>query len=314
MPFDRQPRPGSPGPREAGGGDGKAGGAAVELAVSALRPAPMEWASGPAGVREAHWLRTLDDPDLARWLAGLRPTHLYIGSELCEHLLPSPILLRRALERARDHALRPALLTPVASPGVIDRLPALLDLLPENAELIVNDWGVAGLAARCYPGLRRAAGRLLCRMVKDPRLPGAEWAPQCGYGFDSAPMQAVFARLGLERLEMDAPMFPAADAFSRLPLAKSVHVPYACVAKGRMCRIGSIALPETERFSVGRSCRKECLKYTSATRRPRKGDRQDTVHAGNAIFARHSGEMLAAVMQATARGEIERLVVPGAGP
>lgn len=284
----------------------------VELAVSAIKPPPLKWVDGSTEEREAGWLRLLDDPDLARWLAGFRTTHLYVGSEFCEHLLPSTHTLRRALRQARNYGLKPVLVTPIASPGVLERLPPLLDLLPENAEVIVNDWGVGYLIAQRFPGLQRTAGRILCRMIKDPRLPNAEWAPQCGYGFDSAHMQTLFKRLGLERLELDAPMFPAEDAFSRLPLAKGVHVPYAYVAKGRMCRIGSMAMPATQRFSAGRSCRKECLKFTGTTRRPGATDRQDTLHAGNTVFSRHSGEMLAAVMHATAGGEIERLIVPGA--
>ncbi|MDZ7854532.1 MAG: hypothetical protein U5L98_18340 [Halomonas sp.] len=117
------------------------------------------------------------------------------------------------------------LLTPVAAPQVLDMLPALLQQLPEGTEVVVNDWGVGRLIARQYPTLRRAAGRILCRMVKDPRLPGAEWAPQCGYGFDSPSMQAVWRRLGVQRLEMDVPLFPDVDAFADLPLPKGVHLP-----------------------------------------------------------------------------------------
>jgi hypothetical protein len=284
----------------------------VELAVSALSPPVLDWIDAGADERTEHWATWVDDPTLARWLGQYRPTHLYLGSEFCEHLLPSTHTLRRALYRAEAHGLQPVLLTPVASPQVLETLHTLLRLLPDNSEVVVNDWGVGRLIAGHYPTLRRAAGRILCRMVKDPRLPSSEWAPQCGYGFDSPPMQALFQRLDLQRLEMDVPLFPDPEAFASLPLPKGVHLPYAFVAKGRMCRIGSLAISGTQRFAVGRQCRKECLTYTTGTQRPDAEDRQQTRHVGNTLFSRHTDEMLQAVMAATASGGIERLIAPGA--
>lgn len=283
----------------------------VELAVSVLTPAPLDWLDSDWEERTRHWESIVYDLDLAAWLGKCRPTHLYIGSEFCEHLLPSANTLRRALQRAEDHQLQPVLLTPVASPQVLEMLPTLLRLLPEDSEVIVNDWGVGRLLARQFPSLRRAAGRILCRMIKDPRLPNAEWSPQCGYGFHSPHMQAIFQRLDLQRLEMDVPLFPDSEAFAALPLPKGVHLPYAYVAKGRMCRIGSISMPETQRFAVGRPCRKECMTYTTEATRPDTEDRQRTRLVGNTIFSFHTPEMLKVVMAAIHDGGIERIIVPG---
>ena len=283
----------------------------VELAVSVLTPAAMDWIDAGEEERAKHWKPLVHDHTLASWLGKYRPTHLYIGSEFCEHLLPSTNTLQRALQRAKVYDLQPVLLTPIASPQVMEALPFLLRLLPEDSEVVVNDWGTGRMIARQFPTLRRAAGRILCRMIKDPRLPGPEWAPQCGYGFHSQHMQAVFQRLDLQRLEMDVPLFPDSEAFAALPLPKGVHLPYAYVAKGRMCRIGSMSIPDTQRFAVGRQCRKECMTYTTEVKRPEAEDRQQTRLVGNTVFSFHTAEMLQVVMAATNSGGIERIIVPG---
>ncbi len=286
----------------------------VEFAVSAVVPPSLEWIDGDEGLRTGHWLGLFDEPGLARWLGSLRPTHLYLGSEFCEHLLPTPRTLKKALQSATAVGLRTTLLTPVASPDVIRKLSALLPLLPEQGEVVINDWGVAALVSESYPELRPIAGRILCRMIKDPRLPGPDWAPQCAPALDSGSLYSLFGRLGLERIELDVPLFPAKDFFARLPFPKGVHLPYVYVAKGRMCRPGSMSLCGPDRFAVGRECRKECLTLSSVSERPGSDDAMSTMQIGNTVFSRHTQEMLDIVMDACLKGAIERLIVPGERP
>ncbi len=283
----------------------------AEFAVSAVAPLSLEWVDSGEAQRTRYWLGLYDDPLLAQRLGPLRPTHLYLGSEFCEHLLPTTRMLIRALQSAREAGLEVALLTPVASPDVIRELSRLLPLLPDRAEVVVNDWGVAAFVADAYRNLSPIAGRILCRMIKDPRLPGPDWAPQCAPALDSGALQSLFSRLRFDRVELDVPLFPTAEFFSRLPFRKGVHLPFAYVAKGRMCRTGSIHLRGPDRFAVGRECRKECLSLSSSSERPGFGDAMSTMQIGNTIFARHTKEMRDVVMDAFATGTIERLIVPG---
>lgn len=284
-----------------------------EFAVTTVRPDTLEWldrADGGPAAREAHWRKVHGDAALAAWLAPFAPTHIYFGSEFCEHLLPSTRTLREVLARVQASGLRFALLTPIASPEVLHRLDALLPLLPDGAEVVINDWGVAELVATRFPALRPLAGRVLCRMVRDPRL-DAGWASHCGLGLDSPALQAVLQRLRIERVEIDMPLFADAAALGRVPLLNSVHLPYYCVAKGRMCRPGSLAIEGPERFAVGRRCRKECLTLAATTARPRTDDDWDTVEIGNSIFGLHSAGMLETLKAAVAQGRVPRLVVAG---
>lgn len=281
------------------------------LAISLTRPAPLDWALSEPGMRRAGWSRLLDDVGLGGWIATLAPTHLYFGSEFCEHLLPGKRILLAGIDLARQHQLRFTLLTPIASPQVLRDLHNLLPLLPPSSEVIVNDWGVARLLRERFPALKACAGRILCRMIKDPRLGGTEWAAQCNPAIASSHFQAILGRLGLARLEMDVPIFASEATFANAPLPVGIHLPYAYVAKGRSCRPGSMSITGPERFAPGRKCKKECLTLTATTTRPNQHDRWPTRHTGNTIYSRHTDEMLAAVRAACEAGHVERLIVPG---
>lgn len=294
----------------------------TELALSFVRPHRLDWLTASPERRLEQWTHLLEDANLAAWLAPLAPTHLYLGSELCEHLLPDGKTLAAARSFAEDRGLALALLTPIASPAVIRELDqVLLPQLPDGAEVIVNDWGVARLlaershAARLhaarFPRLAAIAGRLLARMVKDPRLTGAEWAPHCRHGLRSPGLRALLERLAMRRLELDVPLHATVEDFAQLPLPVGVHLPFFVVAKGRLCRIGSTGLTGAERFAPGRRCKRECLHLSATMTRPGGADRYETLQLGNALLARHSAAMVEAVAGAVTAGHVTRLVVQG---
>ncbi|WP_217633624.1 hypothetical protein [Pseudomonas jinjuensis] len=281
----------------------------MELAISLAQPAALARIGSGPEAREAYWRERHGDPYLAAWLARFTPTHFYQGSEFCEHLLPSPHALKTGLQRARECRMRFCLLTPVASPQVIRNLALLLPLLPADAEVVANDWGVVRFIRENHPSLRTIAGRILCRMIKDPRLPGRDWAMHCG--FDFAPLRTLFELCGLRHMEIDTPLFADTEAFAALPLRKSVHLPYFYVAKGRMCRIGALAQSGPERFAVGRKCKKECLTLSARIERAERDDQWCSWQIGNTMFGRYSQEMLEAVIAAVDKGYVDRLVMAG---
>ena len=285
----------------------------VAIAVSMGRPRALERLCAEAPARAAFWSATLRDPALADWLAPLRPTRLHVGSEFCERLLPEPEQLERTLAEASAAGLEVCLLTPVASPEVLRALDALFALLPAGAEVVVNDWGVALRLRERHPLLQAVAGRILCRMLKDPRLGNPQYAPPAAHGFASPWQQRLFARVGITRVEMDLPLFADADSFSGVPLPLGVHLPFAFVAKGRMCRTAGLARPGPERFAPQPFCHHECLGLAARTERERAGtqDAWETVHVGNTVFCRHSAASLAVLAAAVAAGRVARLIVPG---
>lgn len=285
----------------------------VTLAVSMARPRALERLNGDAHTRDAFWRETLHDRSLAAWLAPLRPARLYVGSEFCERLLPEPVQLARTLADAADAGLSVALLTPVASPATLRALDPLCALLPPGTEVVVSDWGVARWLREHHPLLQPVAGRILCRMLKDPRLGNPQYAPPVSHGLDSPWLRRILDRLGITGVELDMPLFASADSFADVPLPLGVHLPFAFVAKGRMCRTAGLARAGPERFAPRPACHHECLAIAAHTERARDGtaDAWDTVHIGNTIFCRHSQASLAALAAAVSAGRVTRLIVPG---
>lgn len=239
-------------------------------------------------------------------------TRLHFGSEFCETLLPNEAQLGRATEAARAGGLALTLVTPILSDAGIGRLRRLLAALVPGAEVVANDWGTLRLIRRERPDLVPVAGRMICKMVKDPRLPSAEWARLYPHGIHSGPFAAVLDRLGVGRIEMDVPPFADIADFRSGRFKVSVHAPYGFSVKGRSCRIGSLHQPEADKFATGHACGRECLTFVGDLSRPELGGNDlATFQRGNTVFYRHSAAMGRAVAAALADGWIDRIIVSG---
>lgn len=261
----------------------------------------------PARLERAFVAR--DPKSVGGKLAAARIDRFYFGSEFCEHLLPTPMALAEAAAEAKAAGLALTLTTPLASDTALRRILRLLPQLPEDAEVVCNDWGVAALVGREQPTLRLVAGRQLCKLIKDPRLPSAQWLKLSPHGLASPAFVALLARLRLERLELDVPPFADAELFAGLPLPVHVHTGVGYVAKGRICKIGALASEGPRKFAAGAPCRRECLDYLATTRRDGAATDLATFQDGNTLFYRHSPAMAAALELAVGRGLIRRLIV-----
>lgn len=267
--------------------------------------------------------RLLDEPDAARvgaWLSAeaLRHgevsswedgaiTRIHLGNEFCERLLPEPETLAACLAHSR-FAL--SLTLPNLTDQGMKRVLPLLDALPSGHEVIVNEWGVLRLLRRTYPELKPIAGRLLCKQIKDPRLPSAEWARLCPSGIFSAPFAAFLMDFGISRMEVDIPPQVRSADLRPNQLRVSAHLGYGYSLKGRMCKIGSLHLPEATRFQPGHGCGRECLDYVEHTARPTGADLR-SFQRGNTRFYAHNHAMRVAVFEAVRAGWIDRLVIRG---
>lgn len=257
-------------------------------------------------------LEYLDDPELGELVpAGARVSHLYFGSEYCEHLFPDDAAIALAVQIAGRFGLRFVLATPIACDGVIDRLAAVAPTLPAGSEVVVNDWGVAAWLRANAPHLVPVAGRQLAKMIKDPRLPSATWLKVYPSNYDAAPFAAFLDRLGIARVELDVPPFATPEVFAVSGLGVTVWAPYAYVAKGRICKIGSLRQELPEKFAPGRRCHHECLGLleSEAEGAPSKAGGLRTYSRGTTMFYRHDAAMRAVVREAAGRGLISRLVL-----
>ena len=257
-------------------------------------------------------LRLAPSPS-ANGLAKRAIGRLHLGNEFCERLIPSPTLLKRAIGVAGDTGMALTLATPSVPDAGLARLRRLFRQLPGWAEVVVNDYGVLRLLAREFPALEPVAGRQLCKMIKDPRLPNEQWARLNPPGLGSSAFEAILGRFGVRRAELDVPPFARPTDLQAGGLALSVHAPFGYAVRGRVCRIGSLRFEGAAKFRPDQACGKECLGYACRLTRPADHGRHDleSFQRGNSIFYRHNAGMGEAMWRAVENGWIDRIVLAG---
>jgi len=258
----------------------------------------------------------------SRYLDRIPFTRVYFGNEFCQHLIPSLGKLKRVYGVCQKKGVSLSLLTPYVTDKGIQRLKPLFNFLRASApevEVVVNDWGVLRLLKRSYPGLRLVLGRLMNKMLRDPRVTGLykQTAPEAVIKTLSEPAmggplyQQFLRGLDITALEFDV-LLQGVD-FSSLTdsgLAVSVYVPYGFVATGRVCMIGSMHLPKPKKFDVDIQCSLECQEYTTELRyvSPVSKVDQKYLQKGTTVFYTHSSDMLSSTLEDAFQGKIHRVV------
>tara|TARA_R110002167_G_scaffold64548_1_gene182638 strand:- start:20584 stop:21507 length:924 start_codon:yes stop_codon:yes gene_type:complete len=249
------------------------------------------------------------DPPAQDWVVK----RIHLGNEFCERLLPTPSELSLLQQQAQQLELDFCLVTPMLTDAGFKRLDSLLPLLSEDTEVVINDWGTLQQVRADYPSLVPVLGRMLNKMIKDPRLPSEQWTQLHPHNSQSAHFRTLLERFGIKHLEMDVPPFARIEHFNSAPMALSVHFPYGYTVKGRMCRIGSLGQRDEAKFVAAHACNKECLNYwAKAERCGTKADAElDSFQRGNTQFYRHSAAMATAMWQAVDKRWIDRVIVAG---
>lgn len=242
-----------------------------------------------------------------------RISRVHFGNEFCQRLLPSARALTAALGAASSRGFAFGLALPPLTDAGLDRAGALLALLPEGTEVTLNDWGLVRRLNRRFGHLKSTVGRLLCRVLKEPRAPSAAYLELGGHGFMTPGFEGLVGRLGVGRLEMDVPPFACSDDMRVSHGKLAVHVPFGFATTGRICRIGNLCRPMKRKFATGHVCARECLTYRTilAGGAGRATASSGIFQRGNTLFYRHTAAMAAAVCGAISAGSVDRLVVSG---
>ncbi|MBM3724167.1 MAG: hypothetical protein FJW40_01900 [Acidobacteria bacterium] len=249
----------------------------------------------------------------ARGIAGLPPEILfsrrYVGNEFCEHLIPSPDALRRAL----DDRLPLTLLTPYVSDRGVARLASLFAILPPGAEVAFSDWGVLNVLRRDFPALVPVQGRLLHKALRDPRvmelfsdpLPALRQSTVENHSY-----REMLRGLGVRRVELDA--LPQGFDAALPPAPVSVYLPYGFVSTSRVCQAAGLHYRKERKFQPGAPCRHECqthqVVFTYANS-PFQNQDQQFLLKGNTYFYRQTEAAIASILALAGAGAVDRLVI-----
>ncbi|MBK6581884.1 MAG: hypothetical protein KA739_08630 [Pseudomonadales bacterium] len=249
----------------------------------------------------------------AETLAGHPIDGIHFGNEFCERLLPTSGQLKAVVEWCRSRGLSICLCTPMLADKGIAQLGRLLPLLPAASEVVCNDFGTLRLLMQDFASLHPVAGRQMCKMIKDPRLPSADWAQAIPPGLQSSFFSRMLHRFRISRMETEVRPFAETTDFRPNGLDLSVHIPFGYTLKGRICRPGSLHLPKQKKFTPGHSCQKECLSYFSTMERTAKRSQHEleTFMRGNTVFYRYAEDQERALGMAIDKGWISRLILAG---
>ena len=201
-----------------------------------------------------HAFHISDLPDLKK-IQGDTYSRLYFGMEFCENLLPTPRQLRFALDFAKDHSLDFTFLTPVCFPATMEKVQPLLDMLPQGAEVVFNDWGMPGAIRE--RNLTPVHGRLLCTLKRDPRM---DLESDALAYFRSHNIQANYCELlresGVSRVEMEN-VIQGFDMPADSGLDVSLYYPFVACSVTRKCIFANIR-STGGKFAISDRCERHC--------------------------------------------------------
>lgn len=205
----------------------------------------------------------ISDPGDLKYFYLSRFQRIYFGNEFCLNHLPTPGQLQSILRFADGENVAFTLVTPFFQDHAYPGLEQLLDLLPAGSEVVFNDWGLAGAIAerRLVP----VHGRLLCSVVRDPRIP-RDFAFMAY--FRSHNLQPPYMQLlrdkGVPRFELDN-VRQGYDLEPVPGLAASLYYPFVFCSVTRKCIFANTAA-NPAKFRIAANCSRACLHKRIKTR------------------------------------------------
>jgi len=234
--------------------------------------------------------------------------------------------LKEAIRITREAGLDFSYVTPPSTDSGIEALKSRFSLLREESdpskaiEVIVNDWGVLRVLRRQFPEFKPVFGRMMNRMIRDPRVAPyyvSSTAPQEGLtvvqqsSLTNPLYQKSLREWGVDRHEFDNLFQGIKVEVEEKDVFFSLYVPYGYVATGRVCMPGSFNLPKEDKFTEYMGCRRECQDFThklSNSQSPFSNRSLELIQRGNTIFYANSLVMLESVFNGDISGSLDRIV------
>lgn len=232
--------------------------------------------------------------------------HTYAGAELCEALLPTPGALVATCRASLESFGAFTFATPPVGDRALIRVGALLEALAAEdvgVEVVVNDWGVLGLVREHGGRFTPILGRLMNKMLRDPRVtrrldPTSFTGEALRVLRQSSLTVDAYAALlrswGVVWVELDN-LYQGIDIdFDALGLRPSVHLPFGCVTTGPACFFAGTHQAKHTKFANDTPCRRECQTYVAKMIDRHAGT--ELLACGNSVFYRQAREHVEAAL------------------
>jgi len=296
---------------------------AMEWALSVPRGEALAWAVEPWGINETDPMRDVREVCEGQ-LGPIKFTRMYFGQEFCEKALPSPKELDEAVALAERLGINFTLVTPyVTEQGlqVVKRLLKQLMRLQPRAEVVVNDWGVLQIMAEDCPTLTPVLGRLLNKILRDPRMFTQRKKPEEAAlerfrtsSVAGAPMHDLLTQYKVRRVELDLPPQGLDIHLPDWGYRSSLYFPYGVIMTGRICLLHSWGIENDQKFKVfsggcNRKCRFYWLEMSDPSHQVTISNNWDILQKGNTIFYREHKAFLKEGLETAIRIGVTRVVM-----
>lgn len=297
----------------------------MEWALSIPRGPALAWIEEPWGVNKSGYGSLADVKEVcAGQFELIKFTRIYFGQEFCEKVLPSQKELERALTLAEQLGMKFTLVTPYVTEQGLEAVKGILQQLRQvqpRAEVVVNDWGVLQCMAEECPTLTPVLGRLLNKLLRDPRMltHSKKMAEEALARFRTCslagtPMQDLLNQYKVRRIELDLTPQGLDNHLADWGYQSSLYLPYGVIMSGRICLLHSWGLEEHQKFKTfsggcDRKCRSYWLEMSDPSHHVKKSKDWVILQKGNTIFYREQKEFMREGLAKATRVGITRLVV-----
>ncbi len=234
-----------------------------------------------------------------------------LGNEFCERLIPSVGQIGKAIAVADKLQLGFALVISNLTDRGLEKIERILPLLPDDSEVVVNDWGTASYISTAYPALKLIAGRLLCKHLKEPRIATPEEDPVVKWPVENEYFLTVLADLNIQSAEVDLAPHTRPPDHKMEHISIGLHLGRGYSARSQVCSIGSLHQFDEDKFSPGHQCLRECLDYI--VRVPQliypQTEQLQMYQRGTTWFYNYSDRMKQSIATVIERQSIDRVIV-----
>ncbi|HZK84598.1 MAG TPA: hypothetical protein VFC58_07985 [Desulfosporosinus sp.] len=295
----------------------------MEWALSIPRGQALGWIEEPWATKENGAMANIREVCEGQF-GSVKFTRMYFGQEFCEKALPSQEELDKALILAEQLGMEFTLVTPyVTESGLVvvkELLKQLMRVQP-RAEVVVNDWGVLQTIAEDCPTLTPVLGRLLNKLLREPRMATHPNKPD-GEALErfrtsslaGEPMQVLLEQYKVRRIELDLSPQGLSKHLLDWGYQSSLYLPYGVIMTGRICLLHSWGLKGHQKFKAfsgrcDRKCRYYWLKMSDPSRQVKKNKDWVILQKGNTIFYQENKEFLKQGLETATRVGVTRLII-----